>query len=115
MRILDKLIPNQIACVNSHRLHRDEFKDLLNLDFSLPCFVCLTNFNDVAPLFEWLGLEKVDEVYNHNSSRTNHLYTGMLKKDRLETLLEDGSVGNILSLDFLKQFHKTPKERFVAM
>ena len=98
-------IANQICSLNRDRLTLNTFKNIYKqIDFTKPTFLCLTNYNDVAPLFMWLGLELVDQVNNYNSSRTNYLYRGMLNKNRVEQIIEDGDKDDFLSQDYVKQF-----------
>ena len=91
MQILKTLIPNQIAYVNQSRLSPKCFSELNKLDFSLPCFVCLTDYKAVAPIFEWLGLKNIAADHNYNSYNTNHIYYGFVDRDKLNTLLTDGA------------------------
>lgn len=87
---------NMFKAVNNNRLTRDDFnKYFKTIHWDKPSSTVLTNYHHTSPLFEWLGLEKVEELYNYNSLNVNHTYYGMLKKDRYET---------IAMMDFLEFF-----------
>ena len=114
MRVEHTPIPNQICALNNNKLTISDFKQLYEeINFDLPVYLCLTNYNDIAHIFTWMGLYLIDKVYNHNSSVTNYLYKGMLSKDKIEQFIEDGyHDSGDFHFYFIKQHYSQPISRF---